>query len=133
MAGEGGEGKGFKVQDKRRFSPETGEPRDEMNDEVPQATQKEPDQPNEGGALPEINFSAFVISMSTQALMHLGEIPNPLDGQVEKDVTAAKQMIDILNLLREKTRGNLDQGEQKLMEDILYSLRMRYVEVVKKG
>jgi len=133
MAGEGEEGKGFKVQDKRRFSPETGEPRDEMNDEVPQATQKEPDQSNEGGALPEINFSAFVISLSTQALMHLGEIPNPLDGQVEKDVTVAKQMIDILNLLREKTRGNLDPGEQKLMEDILYSLRMRYVEVVKKG
>ncbi len=133
MAGEGEEGKGFKVQDKRRFSPETGEPRDKMNDEVPQATQKEPDEPNKGDALPEINFSAFVISLSTQALMHLGEIPNPLDGQVEKDVTMAKQMIDILNLLREKTRGNLDQGEQKLMEDILYSLRMRYVEVVKKG
>lgn len=133
MAGEGEEEKGFKVQDRRRFSPETGEPREEVSDVEPQASQKESAKADEGGAIPEINFSAFIISLSTQALMHLGEIPNPLDGQVEKDVAAAQQMIDILNILREKTRGNLDQGEQKLLEDILYSLRMRYVEVVKKG
>jgi hypothetical protein len=141
MARDREEGKGFRVQDRRRFSPESGEPREELDDEVRQTTQKEPEaansgdelRPSEGGALPEINFSTFVISLSTQALMHLGEIPNPLDGKLEKDFAVAKQMIDIINILSEKTRGNLDQGEQTLLEDVLYNLRMRYVEVVKKG
>jgi len=64
--------------------------------------------------------------------MHLGEVPNPLSGKVESDISVAKQMIDIIGLLREKTRGNLDQGEDKLVEDVLFDLRMRYVEAVKK-
>ena len=61
-----------------------------------------------------------------------GEIPNPMSGKSETDVPVAKQMIDILGMLREKTRGNLDAGEQRLMEDILFDLRMKYVEAVKK-
>ena len=143
MAGEREEGKGFKVHDRRRFSPETGEPRDVVknSDEAPQASPKESSKPAlekeadspEADALSKINFSTFVISLSTQALMHLGEIPNPLDGKTDKDIPVAKQMIDILNILREKTRGNLDEGEQRLLEDVLYDLRMKYVEVVKKG
>jgi hypothetical protein len=83
-------------------------------------------------ALPEIDYSTFVISLSTQALMHLGEIANPLTGKVEPDVPVAKQMIDILGILREKTRGNLNANEDQLMEDILFDLRMKYVEAVKK-
>src|ERR671913_332555 len=82
--------------------------------------------------LPEINFSTFVISLSTQALMHLGEMENPLTGKVEPDVLVAKQMIDIIGMLREKTRGNLNAGEDRLIEDILFDLRMKYVEAVKK-
>lgn len=142
--GEKGEGKGFKVADRRRFSPETGEPRDatqaaespseaaepragEVRGEAQSQTKKESDVP-----LPEINFSTFVISLSTQALMHLGEIADPMTGKVESDIPVAKQMIDIVALLKDKTRGNLDPGEQQLMEDVLYDLRMRYVEAVKK-
>ncbi|OGQ81184.1 MAG: hypothetical protein A3F90_03625 [Deltaproteobacteria bacterium RIFCSPLOWO2_12_FULL_60_19] len=79
-----------------------------------------------------MNFSTFVISLSTQALMHLGEIPSPLTGNVERDFAVAKQMIDILGMLRDKSRGNLDEQEARLMEDVLYDLRMRYVEVIKK-
>jgi hypothetical protein len=138
--GEKGEGKSFKVEDRRRFSPDTGEPREAANDrkdssersgqkaprQEPQEKEREDNQ-----ALPEINFSTFVISLSTQALMHLGEIPDPLSGKVESDIPVAKQMIDIIGVLREKTRGNLDQGEEKLIEDILYDLRLRYVEAVK--
>ena len=142
MAGEEEkqQGKGFTVQDRRRFSPDTGEARDE----VPQA----PEAPSPGAqpdaaatdranearhdALPEIDFSTFVISLSTQALMHLGEIASPLSGKVETDVPVAKQMIDILGMLREKTRGNLSASEDRLMEDILFDLRMKYVEAVKK-
>jgi Domain of unknown function (DUF1844) len=82
--------------------------------------------------VPEINFSTFVISLSTQALMHLGEIGNPISGKVETDVPVAKQMIDILAMLKDKTRGNLDPNEDRLMQDILFDLRMKYVEAVKK-
>ncbi len=65
--------------------------------------------------------------------MNLGEIANPLSGKVEADIPVAKQMIDILGMLREKTRGNLNAGEEQLMEDILFDLRMKYVEAVKRG
>jgi Domain of unknown function (DUF1844) len=131
--------KGFTVQDRRRFSPETGEAREEAA-EAGAATERQatehPASPNESdtqqGALPEINFSTFVISLSTQALMHLGEVASPLSGKVETDIPVAKQMIDILGMLREKTRGNLNPGEDRLMEDILFDLRMKYVEAVKK-
>ena len=64
--------------------------------------------------------------------MNLGEIPNPMSGKSETHVSVAKQMIDILGMLQEKTRGNLDAGEERLVEDILFDLRMKYVEAVKK-
>ena len=136
--GEKSAGKGFKVADRRRFS-ETGETRETGETaETPAAAEVEPAEAGaaarKSSAEPpvEINFSTFVISLSTQALMHLGEIADPIGGKVETDLTVAKQMIDILALLGEKTRGNLDAGEQQLMEDVLYDLRMRYVAAVKK-
>jgi hypothetical protein len=64
--------------------------------------------------------------------MHLGEIANPVSGNVEADISVAKQMIDILAMLNEKTRGNLNANEAQLMEGILFDLRMKYVEAVKK-
>ena len=86
-----------------------------------------------GRPLPEITLSTFVLSLSTQGLMHLGEIPNPIDKAVRQDLTAAKQIIDILGLLREKTKGNLDESEEALFDDILYDLRMRYVDLSRRG
>jgi len=138
--GERQEGKGFKVEDRRRFSSETGAPREtaEQLKSTGGSAEKEPSEESSeketaaGEGLPEISFSAFVISLSTQALMHLGEIANPLSGKVETDVPVARQLIDIIAVLREKTRGNLDLGEAKLMDDVLFDLRMRYVEAVKK-
>jgi hypothetical protein len=142
MAGEEEkqEGKGFTVQDRRRFSPETGEAREASEEpkgftmpagsesagesEIKTETGQEP--------LPEISFSTFIISLSTQALMHLGEIPNPLSGKSETDIPVAKQMIDIVGMLQEKSRGILDAGEERLVEDVLFDLRMKYVEAVKK-
>lgn len=132
-------GKGFTVQDRRRFSPETGEVREDAPEQQaetqPKASEERraPSGPSASTeALPEINFSTFVIGLSTQALMHLGEIANPMSGNVEIDVPTAKQMIDILGLLKDKTRGNLNASEDRLMEDILFDLRMKYVEAVKK-
>jgi hypothetical protein len=143
MAGEEGkpEGTGFTVQDRRRFSPETGEAREDVADPVSETAQQS-NQPTEEAksaagkppheALPAIDFSTFVISLSTQALMHLGEIPDPISGKVDADVEVAKQMIDIISMLRDKTRGNLGASEDRLMDDILFDLRMKYVEAVKK-
>ncbi len=133
------ENQGFTVQDRRRFSPETGEARDETT-EAPQVASEPPpaepapERPGSGqdNALPEIDFSTFVISLSTQALMHLGEIPSPMSGKIETDIGVAKQMIDLVGMLREKTRGNLNANEDRLMEGILFDLRMKYVEAVKK-
>lgn len=136
MAGEEekqGERKGFTVQDRRRFSPE-GEARENAPEQTAatRTADREPPRESEHEALPEINFSTFVISLSTQALMNLGEIPNPVSGKVEVDVPVAKQMIDIVGMLKDKTRGNLNASEDRLIEDILFDLRMKYVEAVKK-
>ena len=83
--------------------------------------------------LPEINFPTFVVSLSSSVLIHLGIAPDPLTGESRKDLPLAKQTIDILNMLKDKTRGNLTQEEGELMEGLLFDLRMRYVEESKKG
>jgi hypothetical protein len=135
------ERRGFQVKDRRRFS-ESGEarpdaPADQPSPSVPPppppAAGSEP--PLAGGAIEEepVNFSTFLLGLSTQALLHLGEIPNPLTGAVERDLGAAKHVIDILGILRDKTRGNLDQSEETLLDSVLYDLRMRYVELVRRG
>ena len=138
--GEKSEAKGFTVKDRRRFSPETGEAREGAEEPKEFAKPGDSEKVDESQSkskpeqepLPEINFSTFIISLSTQALMHLGEIPNPLSGKSETDIPVAKQTIDILGMLQAKTRGNRDAGEERLIEDVLFDLRMKYVEAVKK-
>ena len=84
----------------------------------------------EGAALPRIDFSTFILSLSTSALYHLGLVEDPETGRKgEPDLALASQTIDTLAILEEKTRGNLDAEEQRLLESLLYELRMRYVEV----
>jgi Domain of unknown function (DUF1844) len=75
----------------------------------------------------EINFASFLISLGTQAFMHLGDIPNPVTQQREKDLPAAKQMIDLLGILEAKTKGNLTPDEERLLRQLLTDLRLRYV------
>lgn len=79
----------------------------------------------------EMSFSTFVMGLTTQALMHLGEIPDPVGQTVAHDLPAAKQMIDLLGILRDKTKGNLDAAEEQLLGEVLFDLRMRYVEVAR--
>ncbi len=81
--------------------------------------------------LPNIDFSTFVLSLSHSALMHLGEAPNPETGKTEQSPALARQTIDLIGMLEEKTRGNLTGDEERLLEQILYDLRMRYVELTK--
>ena len=82
-------------------------------------------------ALPGIDFTTFIASLSHSALMHLGEAP-PLEGHPsEKNLPLARQTIDLLGVLEEKTKGNLTGEEERLLSQVLYDLRMRFVEVAK--
>lgn len=82
-------------------------------------------------SLPQLDFATFILSLSHSALMHLGEAPDPDTNQVTVDLPLAKQNIDILGLLEEKTKGNLDGDEERLLAQVLFDLRMRYVERTK--
>lgn len=135
------EKRGFKVEDRRRFS-ESGETRSDAPDrqqtgssaasDAPAGADTTP--PKTGDPLPmDLNFSTFVISLSTQALAHLGEIEDPIDRRRTIDLGAAKQLIDILGILKDKTRGNLDTMEAGLLDKMLYDLRLCYVERARSG
>ena len=81
-----------------------------------------------------ISFSAFVLSLGHTAAVHFGDLPDPVTGQAgEPNLLGAQQMIDILSLLEQKTRGNLTAEERQFLEQLLYELRMRYLEIAKSG
>ena len=80
--------------------------------------------------LPAVSFASFIFSLSSSAFVSLGAIPDPNTGKMEKNLALAKQTIDILGLLREKTRNNLTQEEENLFDQMLYDLRMSYVREV---
>ena len=81
-----------------------------------------------------ISFAAFVLSLAHTAAVHFGDVPDPVSGhQSPANLPAAQQMINILALLEQKTRGNLTAEERQLLEQILYELRLRYVEVRNAG
>jgi hypothetical protein len=126
--------KSFTVSDKR-FSARS-ESGQERPSETPRPTSsstegESPRQPQEGPqsapGQEEINFASFLISLGTQAFMHLGELPNPLTKQREKDLPAAKHMIDLLGILEAKTKGNLADDEERLLRQLLFDLRLRFV------
>jgi hypothetical protein len=81
--------------------------------------------------LPELNFTSFLLSLSSSALMHLGETPDPETGKVEFRPHLAKHTIDILGMLHKKIDEGLDPDEKKLLCGLLYDLRMKYVNKVK--
>jgi len=84
------------------------------------------------GGLPKIDFSTFVISLGSSALYHMGIGNDPGEGEApERNLALARQTIDTLEMLQAKTRGNLGEQEAKLMDSLLYELRMRFVEAGK--
>lgn len=87
-----------------------------------------PGHAHSGAQTPEMTFGSFLVGLSTQALMLLGDIPDPQSGRPQQDLVGAQQLIDIIGMLELKTRGNLDREEAQLIEAILYELRMKYVE-----
>ena len=81
-----------------------------------------------GAGFPEINFSTFIFSLSSSALVQLGELNDPSTGSKSLNLPVAKQTIDIIAMLEEKTKGNLTGDEEKLLKNILHDLRMKYIE-----
>ena len=93
--------------------------------ENPEKPKQTPDRAND---YPPVNFTNFVLSLSTSALFHFGDFPDSEGGETQKNLPAAKQTIDILDMLNEKTKGNLDKNENNLIQGVLYELKMRYVK-----
>jgi hypothetical protein len=124
---------GFVVKDKRIFA-EGAESEKESAasafEEKPKSKedeQKNIDQEKEFH-YPPINFTNFVLSLSTSAMFHFGDFPDHEGGTPQKNLPAAKQTIDILDMLNEKTKGNLNDQENNLIQGVLYELKLRYVK-----
>jgi hypothetical protein len=129
------EEKGFVIKDRRSFDKEGGLKEEKASEPAP-APEKEKKQESkspeaERPPLPEVNFNSLIFSLSSSAFFNLGEIADPQTGQRQKDLPLAKHSIDILAMLSEKTKGNLDDEEQKFLDNILAELRIRYVKAIK--
>ncbi len=143
------EEKGFVVKDRRVFTDEDEDaeasdqkeqthPAAKEQAQSPPETEKSPepdasetsetDTSEEQAEFPEINFPTFIVSLNASALLHLGAIEDPTSGQKSKNLPMAKQTIDILSMLEEKTAGNLNNEEKNLLKNILYDLRLMYVK-----
>ncbi len=79
-------------------------------------------------ATPHIDFQTFLLSLASSAMVHLGRVPDPQGGESQVNLPMARQTIDILSMLRDKTQGNLDAGEAMLLERVLHDLRLAWVE-----
>jgi len=119
--------KGFVVKDKRTLN--ENEKTNVAHGETKQkeagkkGTQKSSQMP-----LPEINFASLIFSLSSTALLHLGELPDPQTNEKKKDLPLAKHAIDTIAMLKEKTVGNLSGDEEKFIVNVLTDLRLRYVK-----
>lgn len=132
------EEKGFVIKDRRRFT-EEAEEAEAAGKQTEAGPKEEPktepsEEPRAGtgsenkGPFPEVTMATFIFSLSSSALVHLGEIPDPSTNKSSMDLAIAKQIIDTLGMLQDKTKGNLDPDEDKLMRSVLYDLRMRFIQ-----
>jgi hypothetical protein len=121
--------KGFVVKDRRFTAKKEGEespqPKMEKREESPRE-----EKPEQDASLPEFTFPSLLLSLSTSALIQLGEIQDPVSKQTVRNLPLAKQTIDLIGMLKEKTKGNLTSDEEKLMENMLYELKLWYVKAV---
>jgi len=122
------EQKGFVIKDKRFSAKKEETPEPQAKKETGPGEASGEDTFTQEGPLPEIDFTHFVFSISTSALIQLGEVQDPFTQKTAKNLPLAKQTIDLIGMLKEKTKGNLSPEEEKLIESVLYDLRMRYVK-----
>jgi len=140
----------FAVKDKRRFAEGESESiagdenrtsdKDRNGSRVPPSTPDPTERRKEAAAfteeehvpLPNIDFSTFILSLSSNALLHLGLMENPFTKKVERNLPMAKQTIDIVSMLKDKAKGNMTTDEENLIENLLSDLRLKYVNEIKK-
>ncbi|MEW6669374.1 MAG: DUF1844 domain-containing protein [Thermodesulfobacteriota bacterium] len=124
------EEKGFVIKDRRSLD-EKGDLRQKGAQAEAKPKEEQTGEPHrdEGQKipLPEVSFSSLLISLSSSALLHLGEIADPYTGQKKQDLALAKHTIDTMAMLKEKTKGNLTDDEKRFLESVLADLRWRYV------
>jgi hypothetical protein len=111
-------------------SSETSQPSSSSSERSSQGPPQE--SPQSAASHEGVNFASFLISLGSQAFMHLGDLPNPMTQQREKDLPAAKHMIDLLGVLEGKTKGNLTDDEERLLRQLLFDLRLRFVRETKQ-
>ena len=145
QAPEEQEERGFVVSDKRLFAPsgerltDTSPPEPARSAETPlppeqeepAATAPPPTPPTETAPpqdLPPVDFASFVMMLTNNVMVFLGQVPNPLTQQPQVDLAQAQHAIDTIMMLREKTRGNLTAEEERLLQDLLPQLQMAYVQ-----
>jgi len=126
--------KDFKVEDRRTSSDAEGEDTKPSGTEDGSVSDKgsEASKAGEQGDALKVDFSTFVFSLFSSALIQLGDMADPITGAMEPNFTSAKQTIDIIDILREKTEGNLSEEESKLLENATAELKWKYLDVVKK-
>jgi len=120
--------KGFVVRDKRFSVKKEEKEEPQIKEEGKSEETPRDDTSAQEGPLPEIDFTNFIFSLSTSVLIQLGEIQDPFTQKSVKNLPLAKQTIDLIGLLKEKTKGNLTPEEERVIEYVLYDLRMRYVK-----
>lgn len=128
--------KDFVIKDKRIFAegdkdqPIKEEKEKPLDEAAAEESESAAAQEQEGTdyQLPEINFATFIFSLNHSVLVHLGVMDDPSTGKKVKSIQLAKQTIDILGMLEEKTQGNLTEDEENMLKNILYDLRMIYIK-----
>lgn len=91
-----------------------------------------PDMADHAGTLPPIDFTTLIMSFASAAIVNMGRVPDPMTNAIQKNLLIAQQNIDIIQLLQEKTRGNLNPDEERLMDQVLYELRMSFINAMKE-
>jgi hypothetical protein len=130
------EEKGFVIKDRRSLD-EKGDLKEKVSEEkTAKKEARKEEKPQEEKTqripLPEVSFNTLIFSLSSSALLHLGEIQDPYTGQSKTDLPVAKHTIDLIAMLKAKTKGNLTDEESKFIESVLADLRWRYVKAADK-
>ena len=116
------EGEGFIIKDKRssQISEDDATNIDTLEEQKNSSDEKEAESF-------QVDFPTFIMSLSSSAFYHLGDMPDPTTGKKELNLPAVQQTIDMLNMLKGKTKGNLKEDESKLLEQLIYELQVKYV------
>ena len=126
------EGEGFVIKDKRS-SQISEDDATFLDAQETKGQEKQTDSSKEKETEPfQIDFSTFIMSLTSSAFYHLGDMPDPSTGKKEVNLPAVQQTIDMLIMLREKTKGNLKEDEEKLIEQLIYELQVKYVAKTKE-